>query len=51
MIHVDVFAQAVRHGDIYARSEIWNNNFVVFFFYLYSRAYLCVGFDSFTPFL
>lgn len=26
MIHVDVFAQAVRHGDIYARSEIWNNN-------------------------
>lgn len=32
MIHVDVFAQAVRHGDIYARSEIWNNNFFVVFF-------------------
>lgn len=29
MIHVDVFAQAVRHGAIYARSEIGNNN--VFF--------------------
>lgn len=26
LIHVDVFVQAVRHGDIYARSEIWNNN-------------------------
>lgn len=25
-IHVDVFAQAARHGDIYARVEIWNNN-------------------------
>lgn len=28
-IHVEVFAQAVRHGDIYARSEMRNNNNVL----------------------